>query len=144
MDKEKSKEQLLDYCHKLYQRENASLQKSGLTKWALLVALTYILWNTIPLLDLLKHDLALKKHTLILFTHMLLSSICVLEFLSSTGKVVSKFDIRLNRIESKDTKFFHLLFIFLFFSVLPILSRSMIQETNFQSLTLSATGFFSD
>ncbi len=125
---------LLTYCNRLYQRELASIQKSGITSWGLGIAFVYIVWKLIPHAFNWINDNNFAPSVSVLFSYMFFSFYFLCIGLQQNEPVISKFDLRIRKIKPSTS---HMAFLLILLLCAPIMNLFFL---DYSSLLLPKAG----
>lgn len=110
-----NKDNYLEYIRILHGRVSSQAKNNGFTTWALLIGMIYLIWNSIPQLNILRNNLDALKVVLIQYSHVHVFLIGGIPLLSNSARSpIKNFDYRISvRSISSYVTFFTTIFVIL-------------------------------
>ena len=92
-----NKDNYLEYIRILHGRVSSQAKNNGFTTWALLIAMIYLIWNSIPQVNILRNDLDALKVVLVQYSHVHVFLIAGILLLSNSARSpIKNFDYRIS------------------------------------------------
>lgn len=111
--------ELLSYVRTLYERESSRASKNGMTFWAILVGIIYLVWPTVELLSQIQDISAIKLNFYLSFSQVHLALLAASAIVSTSGQFQHRraYDYRIKPIKPSSV---NLLLSIILFIIAPL------------------------